>query len=250
MIQIWLYTLISVFIVSLISLIGVFTLVISEKKLKDLLIYFVSFSAGALFGDVFIHLLPEVVKNSGFNLTISFSALAGILIAFLVEKIICWRHCHLPITKTHIHQFAYMNLFGDLIHNFLDGITIAISYLVGIPVGIATTLAVIFHEIPQEIGDFGVLLHGGFSKNKALLYNFITATSAIFGAILTFFLSSFFNNLSLYLIPFAAGNFIYIAGSDLIPELHKEVRIEKSVIQLLFFTVGIAIMTGLLFLPK
>ncbi|PIV09201.1 ZIP family metal transporter [Candidatus Roizmanbacteria bacterium CG02_land_8_20_14_3_00_36_15] len=250
MIQVWFYSLTSVFIVSLISLVGVFTLAIKEKKLREILIYFVSFSAGALFGDVFIHLLPEITKGSGFTITISLAVLAGIVISFLTEKIICWRHCHLPVTKTHVHQFAYMNLFGDAIHNFLDGITIAVSFLVSIPVGLATTLAVVFHEIPQEIGDFGVLLHGGFTKRRAVWYNFLTALSAVVGTIVTLTLSYYVKNLTPFLIPFAAGNFIYIAGSDLIPELHKEVALKKGLIQLMFFIFGIAIMMGILFFSE
>ena len=217
MIQIWSYSIASVIIVSLISVVGILALAIKEKLLKDILIYFVSFSAGALFGDVFIHLLPETIEEYGFGLNISLAILAGIAISFLLEKIICWRHCHLPINKNHVHRFAYMNLFGDFFHNLLDGLSIAISYLINIPVGIATTIAVILHEIPQEIGDFGVLLHGGFSKKKAIIYNFLTATSAIIGAFIGLTLNLYIQNISSFLIPFAAGNFIYIAGSDLIP---------------------------------
>lgn len=250
MIQTWAYSLISVFIVSLISLVGVFTLSIKENRLKNILIYFVSFSAGALLGDVFIHLLPEAVKNTGFSLDISLAVLIGIAVSFLVEKIICWRHCHLPITKSHVHRFAYMNLFGDCFHNFLDGVTIAVSFVIGVPVGIATTLAVVFHEIPQEIGDFGVLLHGGFTKQKAVLYNFLTALTAVAGALISLSLSYYVENITQLIVPFAAGNFIYIAGSDLIPELHKEVKLNNGLIQLLFFILGIAVMIGLLYLAE
>lgn len=250
MIQIWLYTLISVFVVSLISFVGVFTLSINEKKLKDLLIYFVSFSAGALLGDVFIHLLPEAVEKNGFSLNISLAILTGIAVSFLIEKIICWRHCHMPITKSHVHRFAYMNLFGDSFHNLLDGITIAVSFVVGTSIGLATTLAVIFHEIPQEIGDFGVLLHGGFTKQKALLYNFLTALTAVVGALVGLILSFYIKNITQFLVPFAAGNFIYIAGSDLIPELHKEIKLKNGLIQLLFFVLGILVMVGLLYLAE
>ncbi len=250
MIQIWLYSLISVFVVSLISFVGVFTLAVNEKRLRQILIYFVSFSAGALFGDVFIHLLPEAVKKSGFGINLSIGILAGIVLSFMIEKIICWRHCHMPITKTHIHRFAYMNLFGDVFHNFLDGLTIAVSYLVSVPVGVATTLAVVLHEIPQEIGDFGVLLHGGFTKNKAIIYNFLTATTAIAGALIGLSLSFYVENVSQFLIPFAAGNFIYIAGSDLIPELHKEVAFKKGLVQLMFFLLGITVMFEILLIAK
>jgi zinc and cadmium transporter len=246
MISIWFYTLISVFIVSLISLIGIFTLAIKIEKLKTIVIYLVSFSAGALFGDAFIHLLPETAKQNGLGITFAVSILAGILIFFILEKILHWQHCHMPITKHHVHPFAIMNLIGDSVHNFIDGAIIAASYIVSFPVGIATTLAVLFHEIPQEMGDFGVLIHGGFSKKKALLVNFLTALTAIIGAAATLIIGNYITNLNAFLIPLAIGGFIYIAGSDLIPELHKETEFKKSFLQIIFFIIGILIMAALL----
>lgn len=176
-----------------------------------------------------------------------FLILTGILIFFILEKIVHWRHCHLPITKKHVHRFAYMNLIGDGLHNFIDGIIIASSYILSIPAGIATTFAVFLHEIPQELGDFGVLIHGGFSRKKALLVNFITALTAVIGAIFALLISSIVN-LEAVFISIAIGGFIYIAGSDLIPELHKEAGTRKSIIQLISFILGILIMFLLLFL--
>jgi zinc and cadmium transporter len=245
--KIWLYSIISVFLISLISFSGALTLAIKKEKLKDLLIYFVSFSAGALLGDVFIHLLPEVLKEYNQSISLIFIfVLVGILSSFILEKIICWRHCHLPITKTHIHNFAWMNLWGDFFHNIIDGLTIAASYLLNTGAGIATTLAVVFHEIPQEIGDFGVLLHGGFKIKKALFLNFLTALSAVIGAVISLLLNNRIEHLTLFLAPFAAGNFIYIASSDLIPELHKETEIKKGLIQTITFLLGVLVMYGLL----
>lgn len=244
--SIWIYSLSSVLIVSLISLIGLFTLSIKENKLKSILIYSISFSAGALFGDVFIHLLPEIIKKTGLTVQVSSFVLLGIVFSLFIEKIIHWRHCHLPVNKTHIHRFAYMNLFGDSVHNFIDGLIIGTAYLISIPVGTATTLAVIFHEIPQEIGDFGVLIHAGIDRKKALLYNFLTATTAIFGTLIALLLSYKIEGATKMLSAFAAGSFIYIAGSDLIPELHKETQLKKSLIQIFTFILGIAIMYGLL----
>ena len=243
-------TILSVFIVSLISFIGVFTLSIKSKSLKKILIYLISFSAGALLGDAFIHLLPEIVEESGFTRNISFSILGGIAIFFTLEKIIHWDHCHRKITEeNHIHPFAYTNLVGDALHNFLDGIIIAASYLVSVPAGIATTLAVLLHEIPQEIGDFGVLIHGGFTKTKALLLNFASALVAILGAVVTLYFGASIENIELILVPIAAGGFIYIAGADLIPEIHKHSnKIKTSLLQLFAFLVGIAIMALLLLL--
>ena len=248
MLNVWIYSIVSVIIVSLMSFVGILTLSIKAERLKKILLYLVSFSAGALFGDAFIHLLPEIVEEVGFSLNISIYVMFGIGVSFVIEKFIHWRHCHLPNTKGHVHPFAMMNLFGDGIHNFIDGLIIGASYLVNIPVGIATTLAVIFHELPQEIGDFGVLLHGGFSRAKALLFNFITALTAVLGAAVSLLISPYVGNITTFLIPFAAGTFIYIAGSDLIPELHKEVKVEKSFLQLIAIALGVLVMLSLLLL--
>ncbi len=247
MAQVWLYALASVAVVSLVSLIGVVLLPFGRKTTEKLLVYMVSFSAGALFGDAFIHLLPEAVKDAaGFTPTLAIYLICGIILSFIIEKFIRWRHCHLPTTEEHPHPLALMNLVGDGVHNFIDGTIIGASYLVSVPVGIATTLAVVFHEIPQEIGDYGVLIHGGFTKQKALLFNFLTALTAVLGAIVALAVSSFVPHITTFLIPFAAGIFIYVAGTDLIPELHKEVEPKNSIVQLAWFVLGIAVMLGLL----
>ncbi|MDP2693146.1 MAG: ZIP family metal transporter [bacterium] len=242
MTTIWFYTIISITAVSLISLLGAFTLLINAKKLKKVLVLFVSFSAGAMIGDAFIHLLPETIEKYGFGLKISLLIIAGIAIFFVLEKVIHWRHCHHPVTEDHIHPFAITNLVGDGIHNFIDGIIIGTSYIVSIPVGVATTIAVIIHEIPQEIGDFGVLLHGGFSKRKAIFFNLITALLSIVGGIFALVVVNYNENLVGYFIPFAAGAFIYVASADLIPELHKEIKATKSLMQFGSFILGITIM--------
>jgi len=244
--EVWIYSLGSVAIVSLVSLIGIFTISLSTKTLNRALIYVISLSAGALIGDAFIHLLPEIVEENGFSLNISIYVILGIIGSFAIEKIIHWRHCHHPTTKDHPHPFALMNLFGDAVHNFIDGLIIGAAYLVSIPVGIATTFAVILHEIPQEIGDFGVLLHGGFSKKKALLLNFGIGLVAILGAVLALILGETAENFHVFLVPFAAGSFIYIAAADLIPELHKETNVWKSLLQLFWFCMGVAILALLL----
>jgi zinc and cadmium transporter len=246
--EVWIYALLSVLVVSLISLIGVFFLGIAVDKLRKILIYLISFSAGALFGDAFIHLFPELIGENGFALSSAIYILLGILIFFILEKGIYWQHCHMPITKEHVHSFAYMNLIGDALHNFIDGLIIAGSYMVSIPVGIATTIAVILHEIPQEIGDFGVLIHGGFSKAKAIFMNFVTALVAVLGAIVALTLGNFVDNLAEILVPLAIGGFLYIAGSDLIPELHKEIKISVTFWQIISFVIGILVMLSLLLL--
>lgn len=243
--NVWAYSLLSVFIISLISLIGALTLSLKEKILSVLLVFLVSFAAGGLLGDVFIHLLPEMVEESLFTMTSSLSIISGILMFFVLEKFIAWRHCHIPTSKNHPHPVAFMNLIGDGIHNLIDGAIIAGSFLVSIPLGMATTIAVFFHEVPQEIGDFGVLIHGGFTKRKALFFNFASSLAAFAGAVFVLIFGSQMVDLTNVLVPFTAGGFIYIAGSDLIPELHKETKPVKSMIQLAGLLFGIAIMFGL-----
>jgi zinc and cadmium transporter len=244
----FLYAIVSVFIVSAVSLIWIVTLWFSPKFLKKIVLLLVSFSAGALFGDAFFHLLPEAIAPHWFTVFVSLSLLWGILFGLVTEKVIRRNHCHMPITKTHTHPVATMNLVWDIVHNFIDGLIIWASYLVSIPVGIATTLAVVFHEIPQEIWDFGVLVHGGYSVKKALLMNFLTALTAIIGVVISFVLYRYIQDVVVFLIPFAAGTFIYIAGSDLIPELHKETKVSQTLIQILFFLIGIWLMSILLLL--
>lgn len=248
-------SLLSVILVSLISLIGLASISIREEKLRKILIYLVSFSAGALLADAFIHLLPEAVETSGFALSVSIYVLLGIGLSFVIEKIIHWHHCHHThsaecLEEHHNHvrvePFAKMNLIGDSVHNFIDGLIIGGSYLVSIPIGLASTFAVILHEIPQEIGDFGILLHGGYTRKKALFLNFITALTAIVGAIIAILANQIIPNLTEFLIPFAAGSFIYIAGSDLVPELHKETNFRKSALQLLTSVLGVLLMVALL----
>lgn len=247
MANVWILTLGSVIAVSLVSLIGIVALRFKEMTLKRLVIYLVSFSAGALLGDVFIHLLPEAFDGSINLTTISLLVLMGIIASFVLEKVVCWRHCHIPTSKEHQHPFAYVNLFGDFIHNFIDGIIIASSYLVNTAVGISTTFAVMLHEIPQEMGDFGVLIHAGFSRKKAIFFNFLVSLSAIAGAVITILLATSTNIVG-YLIPFAAGNFLYLSLSDLFPEIQKETETKQSVKQLAFIALGVLIMATMLLL--
>lgn len=238
------YTLASVVLVSLFSLVGILLLLLKERILSYVVILLVSFSSGSLFGDAFIHLLPETVAEHGFTVAVSIFVLCGIAGSFVVEKIIHWRHVHYP-EQAEIEAFAYMNLLGDAVHNLLDGVVIAAAYAVDIRVGVATTIAILFHEIPQEMGDFGVLIQGGVSRKRALFFNFVTALTALAGAVVTILLINFVNQVIVFLIPFSAGTFIYIAGSDLIPQLHKEKAVRNSLLQLLFFFLGIAIMVFL-----
>jgi zinc and cadmium transporter len=228
-------------LVSLLSLIGITTLLIKDQFLKQILLVLVGFSAGALMGGAFLHLLPEALGHSP-SIHIFSYLLVGFVIFFLLERFLHWRHCHQR--ECNVHTFTYMNLVGDGIHNFIDGLVIAASFVFSIQIGITTTFAVIAHEIPQELGDFGVLVYGGFAKFKALFYNLLSALTAIFGALLGFFLLPLIDNLASFLVPFAAGGFLYIAGSDLIPELHKEANLKRSILSFIFFLVGILFMLG------
>ncbi|MDP3955996.1 MAG: ZIP family metal transporter [bacterium] len=247
----FLYALVSVVLVSLISLVGVASLASNINRLNNYLLYIVSFSAGALLGDVFIHLLPEFVDEYGFNVEAGLSVLAGIVAFFVLEQFIHWHHHHSlecginepDCEHERVHVFAITNLVGDAFHNFLDGVVIAASYLLSIPAGIATTVAVFFHEIPQEIGDFGVLLHGGFTKRRAIFFNFLTATTAVIGVLVAYPIGERVTGIGEFLIPFTAGSFIYIAGVDLIPEIHKgRTGALSSFLKLLAFILGVFIM--------
>lgn len=237
----------SVFAVSFIALVGFFAFPLKKEKLGKVLIYFISFSAGTLLGDAFVHLIPEAYEKMENALFSSLSILSGIVVFFILEKFIHWRHCHKIASDDHPHVFSYTILVGDAVHNLIDGMIIGASYLVSIPIGIATTVAVVFHEVPQEIGDFGSLVYGGFSKTRALFLNFITALAAVLGAILVLVFGGE-NFLANFLVPFAAGGFIYIASADLIPELHKHTQIKRSFWQLVTFILGIGLMVLLLFL--
>lgn len=243
----WFYTLISVVVVSLLSLIGALTLMLKEELLRKLLLFFVAFSIGALVGDTFIHLFPEIAEENGFSHTASLFVLIGLLFFFVLEKILRWRHCHEVDCIEHPKHLGSLNLIGDSFHNFIDGAIIGASYLVSPSLGVATTIAVVLHEIPHELGNFGVLLHSGFTAKKALLFNSLSGLTAIIGAILALIIGSRTGSFTTLAVPFTAGGFLYIALSDLIPELHKENEWKKSLIQLFFIVAGVSIMYLLVF---
>jgi len=228
--------------VSLISLVGVFTISISIERLKKTLLFLVSFAAGALLGGAFLDLFPEVKSENLPAINLALFILLGMIIFFILEKIICWRHCHIPTTEDHPHPVGLMNLIGDGLHNFIDGMIIAGSFLVSPVLGLTTTVAIILHEVPQEIGDFGILIHAGYAWSKALLYNFLSALASVLGAVITILIGSKISNLTQYLIPVTIGGFIYIATADLIPELKKETALGKSFLQLISLVLGIGLM--------
>jgi len=242
------YSLLSVLLVSTVSLAGISLFMFHESLVRRMLLVFVGFSTGGLLGEVFLHILPEMVAGSG-NITVGFLwILGGILGSFVVEKVIHWRHCHcsaLPGHEDHIQPMGTMNLVGDGLHNFIDGALIAGSFLVSPSIGFATTIAVVLHEIPQEIGDFAVLLMSGFSARRALFFNFLFGCMAFLGAGIVLFTSRSLPWADEILLPLAAGNFLYLAGSDLIPELHKESRLPHAILQLVAILAGISVMSVL-----
>lgn len=247
MTSIYFYSIVSVFIVSIISLVGVFTLTLRSDVLGRYLFLLVSLAVGALMGDALIHLIPESFENIEGSLSVSLAIIAGILIFFILEKVLHWHHHRLNAEEERaIHPTGHMILISDGMHNFIDGLIIAASYLVSVEVGIATTLAVILHEIPQEIGDFGILVHSGYATKKALLLNFLSGLTAVVGAIVALLASNLSEFLTIWLVPFAAGGFIYIAMSDLIPELHKTKQVNHSILQFIAILIGVGAMVALL----
>jgi zinc and cadmium transporter len=238
--SILLWILLSTFIVSIISFIGIFTLSLKEKWMESLLVIFVALSAGVMMGSAFLNLIPEAIEanESGTFLMV----LAGFSVFFLIERLLHWRHCHKR--KCPVHTFAYMNLVGDGVHNFIDGLIIAAGFITDFSLGLITTFAVALHEIPQEISDFGVLVYGGFSKTRALMVNFLSALMAMAGGIIGFLFFSYVHMSVSFLLPFAAGGFIYIAASDLIPEISKYKHIRNSFIYFGVFLLGIMIIYG------
>ena len=236
------YALISVFIVSLISLIGVFTLSLNKDFLRRSVSFLVSLAVGALFGNAIIHLVPETFESFESSSEAGFFIILGILIFFVLEKFFHWHHHHEPVGHTHsINPVGRIVLFADGVHNFLDGVIIGAAYLVSPEIGIATTIAVILHEIPQEIGDFGVLIFAGYTRTKALLVNFLSALVSFAGVFFAFFLGGVSNALIPALIAISAGSFIYIAGSDLVPELQKTSDLKKSLLQFTAIIIGISL---------
>lgn len=242
------YALIATIVVSLVSLVGVFILSIKEEIIKKYIFIFVSLAVGALLGDAFIHLIPESFE-SGLNPTIvSLLIISGIIIFFILEKFLHWHHHSDDTEERHIHPVGKLIIFSDGVHNFIDGIIIGVSFMVSVPLGIATSVAVILHEIPQEVGDFAVLLHAGYTRKRALLLNFLSALTAIVGTCTAFIFVNISNNFITWVLPIAAGGFIYIAVADLIPELHKTKVLRSSLTQIISLVIGILLMFALTFL--
>ncbi len=256
--EILLYIILATLAVSLISFIGILVLFFSEKILEKILLILVSLASGGLLGGAFFHLIPESVHEFGDDklLNLFGFVLFGFVLFLLIEQLLHWHHYH------HIHgsikeqekcikkkPVAYLILVADGVHNFIDGLIIAAAFVVNPVVGVITTIAVALHEIPQEIGDFGILVYGGFKKVKALIFNFISASTIIVGGIVGFLVAESVEGVMVYLLPIAAGGFIYIAASDLVPEIKHGKKGARMVINFLVFLLGIAMMYILRMLP-
>jgi zinc and cadmium transporter len=244
----WVASIGAVAVISLLSLVGAATLVMRPGTLARGLRLLIAFAAGALLGDAFLHLLPEIAQSdAGLDPTASFTILAGVVGFFILEKVLHWHHAHVPPEEV-LHPVAVTNLVGDALHNFIDGAIVAASFVVSLELGLATAIAVALHEIPQELGDFGILMHAGLGARRALALNLLSALTSVLGAVVTLALSSGTQGVEQVLVPITAGGFVYIASTDLLPELHKEPEGVISVLQLCGLLAGIGVMGALLLL--
>ena len=235
--------------VSLVSFSGLFVLWLKPERLAAMVPYLVALAVGVLLGDAFIHLIPDAVARHGSVSTVCMTTLAGVFVFFILEKVVRWRHHHdhtaFTATPSDILPLARMNLIGDAVHNFVDGILIAGSFLVDPVLGFTTTVAIVAHEIPQELGDVGALVYGGYAPRQAVLYNFYCSLTVISGVLFTLALGQVAESSLILLLPIAAGGFIYIAASDLIPALHERSTLTSLVGQATTFGLGIGFMQGI-----
>jgi len=267
----------TIFLIGCLSLISIFLISLKEKTLDQILFIIVAFATGAILASALFDLIPEAFhhleelnENSTIipeNLLFIFIIL-GFVVFFIIERFIYWFHghahemdekivCYVDMTETqgesikkgsNIKNFAFLNLIGDSLHNFLDGIIIMLAFISGFRNGIIITIAVVFHELPQEIGDFGILIYGGFTRKKAILFNFISAMIALLGGLFAFLLSNTIELFNLFFLAFSGGGFLYLSCTELMPELLKEKDLKKSIIQTAIFLVGLIIIISLVIL--
>lgn len=257
MLQSTLFTIVATLAVSLLSLIGIFTLSLSEDTLHRILNFLIAFSAGTILGAALFDLMPEAVELVDEHLVFPIIAFGFVFFLFM-ERGLYWYHGHGHTHEfpAHDHEdnheatrsFAYLNLFGDFVHNFIDGMIIAASFINGVGVGIAATIAVAFHELPQEMGDYGILVYAGFDRKKALLYNFAAALSIVVGGVFGSFFISMVEELSGWMVAFSAGAFLFLSASELIPEIHDDKNWKKSLIQIIFLLIGMFVIFSLGFI--
>ncbi len=241
----FLYMVLSVVVVSLLSLIGISLLSLSHESFHKIVFGLVAVAVGALFGDAFMHLIPDAFLDKDHSAEAPLFIIAGILLFYVLENFLHWRHQHSD-EQGEIEPYGYLNILADMTHNFIDGLIIGASYLVGAKMGLATSVAVILHEIPHEFSNFGILVKSGFGRWKAIFINFLTGVMALAGGLAAWWVGGKMEGFIQVLIPLTAGGFIYIAGSDLVPQLHKDVKTFRAIFQFLAILTGL----GLMFLIK
>jgi zinc and cadmium transporter len=224
--------------ISLVSLLGGFGLIHKFTQNRKLLPFFVSFAAGVMLATAFFDLFPEALELGDAD-TIFLPAFLGIVLFFFLERFVLWFHHH--DDHHSLKPSAILITFGDAIHNFIDGVVIAAAFITNPALGVVTTLAIAAHEIPHEMADFSVLIHSGMSRAKALFYNFLSGVTAVAGSILGYFFLESLEGAIPFLLSFTAGMFIYIACSDLIPDLHQEFKEKRNWLQVVPFIVGIVL---------
>lgn len=223
---------------SLIALVGSLTLVLREQTLQRILLPLVGLAAGALLGGALFHMLPEAIAELGAGLPVFAAFAAGFVAFYLLEQYLHWHHCHqMPCAHEPV---GYLILAADGLHNLIGGLAVGASFTLGVPVGLATWLAAAAHEVPQELGDFGILRHAGFSPRHALLLNFLSAITFPVGAVGAFLLAGVLD--VTLLVPFAAGNFVYIAASDLLPRLIEPSTLSRKLENSIALTVGLGLL--------
>jgi zinc and cadmium transporter len=241
----FMYTLLWIFLAcfvnTLASFAGIFAMLASKHRIKSIVYFLVALSAGSLLGGAFFHLIPEALESLSETFVFGL-VLTGFVVFYIAERFLHWHHCHEGVCK--VHPYTSLILFGDGLHNFIDGLVIAASFSISVPFGLVTTLLILSHEVPQELGDFGVLVHGGMKPRKALLLNALSQATCFAGGILGFAFA-LLSEFTAFVLPFAAGGFIYIASSDLVPELHKEPSRSKSLWSMVLFLLGIALLLAI-----
>ncbi len=262
------YGFLSIFLIGCLSLVGLFLVSIKERTLDGILFILVAFATGTILASALFDLIPESIHHleelieGGSSISENYVfgfIILGYVVFFVLERFVYWFHghahqkgeelvCYDTLTegsdktvkeRGKVKSFVFLNLVGDGLHNFLDGLIIMVAFLTGFANGVVVSLAVLFHELPQEIGDFGILLYGGFSKKKALGFNFLSAMIAMLGGILAFILSGTLEIFNMFFLAFSGGGFLYLASTELMPELLKEKKLKKSIIQSIVFVCGI-----------
>lgn len=209
---------------SALALVGAVTVFMPPPTTARLLLPMVGLAAGSLLGGAFFHMLPESVDALGNELAIYLALVSGFLVFFVLEQFLHWHHCHRAEHTEHVEHrpLGYLILLADGLHNLIGGLAVGGAFVVDIRVGVVTWLVAAAHEVPQELGDFGVLVHSGWQRRSALVWNFVSALTFLVGALIAYGLADHIE--VAYLLPFAAGNFIYIAAADLLPEITSETR--------------------------